>query len=382
MPRPIQATVSIPALQHNLRQVVSGLQAQAAAAGRSAPRVWAVIKAGGYGHGLLHAMRGFAAADGLAMLDLSEAVACRDAGWSRPLMLLEGFFEPSDINIVDTHQLVVAVHCEDQLRMLETSRPAAPIGVNLKLNTGMNRLGFAPEAAARAWARLKALQQQGIVGELGTMMHFSRADDDPEVTREQLALFTKLTADMPGPMSICNSAATLTPGLWTQLPQQHEQWVRPGICLYGSSPFPARSASELGLRPVMTLSARLIAVQDCAVGACVGYGHLFTAESPTRVGIVACGYADGYPRHAGNGTPVVVAGQRTQLIGRISMDMLAVDLTTIPQAGIGAPVVLWGEGGPSVDEVAHAAGTVGYELLCALAPRVPRSIQVDDGVLQ
>lgn len=374
MPRPIMATISIPAMQHNLQHVTSNLQAQARQAGRQAPKVWAVIKAHAYGHGLAHGMAGFAAADGLAMLDLDEAVACREAGWQGPLMLLEGFFEPADIDIVDTHRLTVSVHGEAQLRMLEAAAPRAPISINLKINGGMNRLGFAPMAAASAWQRLVALQRKGVVGELGTMMHFSRADDDPAVTRLQLDAFIALTADMHGPVSVCNSAATLTPGLWAGLPDARAQWVRPGICLYGSSPFSDRSAAQLGLRPAMTLASRIIGVQDCVAGGSVGYGHLFTAETPTRVGIVACGYADGYPRHAGTGTPVTVAGQGTRLLGRVSMDMLAVDLTAIPDAGVDAPVVLWGDGGQSVDAVAQAAGTVGYELLCALAPRVPRRI--------
>ncbi len=375
MPRPIMATISVPAMQHNLNQVVAGLNADARQAGRTAPKVWAVIKAGAYGHGLAQGLAGFTAADGLAMLDLDEALACREAGWQGPLLLLEGFFEFEDISFVDTHRLTVSVHDEDQLRMLEQSSPSQPIRVNLKVNGGMHRLGFAPQAAVQAWQRLLALQKKGVVGELGTMMHFSRADDDPIVTQEQLSAFLALTSDMQGPVSVCNSAATLTPGLWTQLPEARAQWVRPGICLYGSSPYAHRSASELGLRPAMTLEARIIGVQDCQPGSSVGYGHLFTASQPTRVGIVACGYADGYPRHAGTGTPVTVAGQPSRLLGRVSMDMLAVDLTHIASAGVGSRVVLWGEGGPSVDEVAEAAGTVGYELLCALAPRVPRRIE-------
>lgn len=375
MPRPIMATLSVPAMQHNLQRVTSQLQEQARQAGRDAPKVWAVIKANAYGHGLEQGMAGFAAADGLAMLDLNEAVACREAGWQRPLMLLEGFFEPSDISVVDTYGLTVSVHGEDQLRMLEQAKVSRPINVNLKINTGMNRLGFAPQRAPAAWQRLEALQRQGMVGELGSMMHFSRADDDPDATREQLGIFRSLAAAMNGPVSVCNSAGTLSEGLWPQLPAERIQWVRPGICLYGASPFADRSAADLGLRPVMTLEARIIGVQDCPVGGSVGYGHLFTADQPTRVGIVACGYADGYPRHCGTGTPVTVAGRSTRLLGRVSMDMLAVDLTDIPEAGVGSRVVLWGEGGPSVDEVALAAGTVGYELLCALAPRVPRHIQ-------
>ena len=374
MPRPIMATVSVPAMQHNLQNVASRLRTQALRLHRPAPRIWAVIKANAYGHGLANGLAGFSEADGLAMLDLDEAVACREAGWQGPLMLLEGFFDASDIDVVDTYRLTVSVHGDDQLRMLEHARPQRPIDVNLKINAGMNRLGFAPSAAAQAWHRLAALVSRGVVGQLGTMMHFSRADDDPDETQRQLSGFLELTKDMSGPVSVCNSAATLTPELWAALPQEREQWMRPGICLYGSSPFSDRSAEELGLRPVMTLASRIIGVQDCAAGACVGYGHLFTAQEPTRVGIVACGYADGYPRHAGTGTPVTVAGKKTRLLGRVSMDMLAVDLTPIPEAGIGAPVVLWGDGGPSVDDVAQAAGTVGYELLCALAPRVPRHI--------
>lgn len=374
MPRPIMATISVPAMQHNLQHVASSLQAHARMAGRAAPRIWAVIKARAYGHGLAQGLAGFGAADGLAMLDLDEAVACREAGWRGPLMLLEGFFDSSDIDIVDTHGLTVSVHGEEQLHMLEQAAPARPIGVNLKINGGMNRLGFAPGEAADAWRRLAALRRKGVVGELGTMMHFSRADDDPAATRAQLGAFLSLIAGMPGPVSVCNSAATLTAGLWANLPGDRPQWVRPGICLYGSSPFADRSAAQLGLRPAMTLESRIIGVQDCRPGASVGYGHLFTAEAPTRVGIVACGYADGYPRHAGTGTPVTVAGRATRLLGRVSMDMLAVDLTAVESAGVGSPVVLWGAGGPSVDEVAHAAGTVGYELLCALAARVPRRI--------
>ena len=375
MPRPILATVSIPAMQHNLARVASSLHEQASALGRLPPRIWAVIKANAYGHGLPHAIDGFAAADGLAMLDLAEAVMCRERGWQKPIMLLEGFFEPEDIEVVDTHALTVTIHDEGQLRMLEAARPRTPIDVNLKINTGMHRLGFAPAAVEEAWQRLVGLQRKGVVGQLGTMMHFSRADDDAVVTRQQAANYLDMVATRTGPVSMCNSAATLTPQLWATLPPERPQWVRPGICLYGSTPFADRSATELGLRPVMTLEARIIGVQDCEPGGCVGYGHLFTAEKPTRVGIVACGYADGYPRHAATGTPVTVNGRPTTLLGRVSMDMLAVDLTPHPDAGVGSRVVLWGEGGPSVDAVAAAAGTIGYELLCALAQRVPRRIE-------
>jgi len=374
MPRPISATISVPALRHNLQQVSHRLAEQARAAARPAPKIWAVIKAAAYGHGILQGMEAFAAADGLAMLDLNEAEACRAAGWSKPILLLEGCFDTSDLAVVDAHRLAITVHAEYQLRMLELASPRQPIAVHLKINTGMNRLGFARDEVAGVWQRLRELQGRGVVGELGSMMHFSRADDDPEVTRAQLLRFREHSVPLSGPVSVCNSAATLTLGLCTELPEARPQWVRPGICLYGASPFADRSAAALGLQAAMTLRSRIIAVQHCAPGDSVGYGHLFTAEQPTRIGIVACGYADGYPRHAGSGTPVTVAGQRTRLLGRVSMDMLAVDLTGLDAVGTGADVVLWGEGGPSVDEVARAAGTIGYELLCAVAPRVPRHV--------
>ncbi|HUG59091.1 MAG TPA: alanine racemase, partial [Candidimonas sp.] len=183
-----------------------------------------------------------------------------------------------------------------------------------------------------------------------------------------------VTQGLPGKVSVCNSAATLTPGLWASLPDHQEQWVRPGICLYGASPFADQSADALCLRPAMTLSAKLISVRNIPAGEGIGYGHTFTSTEPMRIGVVSCGYADGYPRHAATGTPITVAGVRTRLLGRVSMDMLAVDLTSVPLAHVGSPVVLWGEGGPSVDEVAQAAGTIGYELLCAVAPRVPKIV--------
>jgi alanine racemase len=181
-----------------------------------------------------------------------------------------------------------------------------------------------------------------------------------------------VTRDLPGAVSVCNSAATLTPELWTACSPDEEQWVRPGICLYGSSPFARQPAAQWGLRPAMTLEASLISVRNIGPGEAIGYGHLFASAQPMRIGVVACGYADGYPRHAVTGTPITVGGVRTRTLGRVSMDMLVADLTPVPDARVGTRVVLWGEGGPSVDEVAEAAGTIGYELLCAVAPRVPK----------
>ena len=258
--------------------------------------------------------------------------------------------------------------------MLTAASVAQPIDAFVKLNSGMNRLGFPKADYRAAYEQARALQERGVLNMLGKMTHFARADDDPATTQQQLQVFNQVTQGLPGKVSVCNSAATLTPGLWASLPDHQEQWVRPGICLYGASPFADQSANALGLRPAMTLSAKLISVRNIPAGEGIGYGHTFTSTEPMRIGVVSCGYADGYPRHAATGTPITVAGVRTRLLGRVSMDMLAVDLTSVPLAHVGSPVVLWGEGGPSVDEVAQAAGTIGYELLCAVAPRVPKIV--------
>ncbi|MGE8676741.1 MAG: alanine racemase, partial [Achromobacter kerstersii] len=358
MPRPISATVSVSALAHNLATVRHHLEQTAAAASGLPPSIWAVIKANAYGHGIEQAVTGFSKAQGLAMLDLDEAVRCREAGWGGPILLLEGFFKPSDLDLVDRYHLSTTVHNREQLDMLARARFTRRVDVMLKLNSGMNRLGFSPAAYPAAHERAMLLQQQGTLGSVGKMTHFACADGPQGVT-EQLAVFNSVTHKMPGAISVCNSAATLRfADIAVSTPAQ-THWVRPGICLYGASPFADAEATSFGLKPAMTLSSEIIAVQELKAGDSVGYGAIFRAERPMRVGIVACGYADGYPRHATTGTPVVVAGIRTQLLGRVSMDMLIVDLDPIPAAGVGAPVVLFGEDGPSVDEVAMAAGTIG-----------------------
>ncbi|GAB2915742.1 alanine racemase [Paralcaligenes sp. KSB-10] len=374
MPRPIAARISLSALSHNLHVVANQLCPADAAPACPRPLVWAVIKANAYGHGLLNAVGAFAQADGLAMLDLNEAVRCREAGWAKPILLLEGFFEAADIPVLDRHQISITVHNQEQLDMLRSATPRRPIDAMIKLNTGMNRLGFSGAQYRDAYQQATGLQQKGVLGALGKMTHFARADDDALATREQIQYFNETTKGLPGKISLCNSAATLTPGLWSSSFEPVEQWVRPGICLYGASPFDNKAAHDFGLRPAMTLSAALISVRAVSAGSGVGYGHVFTAPHAMSVGVVACGYADGYPRHAPTGTPICVGGVTTRLIGRVSMDMLAVDLTHVPQAQVGTEVVLWGEGGPSVDDVAQSAGTIGYELLCALAPRVPVTV--------
>jgi alanine racemase len=261
--------------------------------------------------------------------------------------------------------------------MLEAGQPAG-LDAFVKLDSGMSRLGFAPSGYRQAYERAVRARQAGLLGNIGKMSHFARADDDADTTREQIALFNACTEGLPGAASVCNSAGTLTQGLWATVQGQDGHWVRPGICLYGASPFASRPAAQIGLRPAMTLASRLISVRDIPAGASVGYGHTFRADRPMRIGVVACGYADGYPRHAITDTPITVAGVRTRVLGRVSMDMLVADLDPVPLAQVGSPVVLWGEGGPSVDEVAQAAGTIGYELLCAVAPRVPKIVIQED----
>ncbi len=351
--RPLHARISLPALAHNL-----------AVARRRAPqaKTLAVIKANGYGHGMLRVAEALKEAEGFAVLALDEALALRRAGYQQKLLLLEGFFEAGELPPLAENCIATVVHGEWQVHALERAKLALPVEVFLKFNSGMNRLGFRPGQIAEMLARLRACP---MVGNVTLMSHFATADDANGIAWQQ-DVVARLYREFQLPGSFANSAAIL------RYPEAHADWVRPGIMLYGSSPFADRSAEELGLQPVMTLESRLIAVQELQPGDRLGYGALFVADKPTRVGIVACGYADGYPRHAATGTPIQVNGQRTRTLGRVSMDMLFADITDIPAAGVGSPVVLWGEGVP-VDEVAASAGTISYELLCALAPRVPVS---------
>ncbi len=355
MPRPIRASFSLSALRNNL-----------GVARRHAPkaRIWAVVKADAYGHGLLRAVRALAGADGYALLDLNEAVRLRDAGIADRILLLEGIFQPSDLEVADRYGLTLVVHDLEQILMLERSRLSSQIAVLLKLNTGLNRLGVSGPQARSAYSRLEA---SGKAATISLMTHFADADG-PEGVAAQLARFSEWTAGLPGEATLANSAAVL------RYPEAHVDWVRPGIMLYGCSPFAEVSAEALGLQPVMTLTSEIIAVQELKPGDRVGYGGTFEAQRPMRIGVVACGYADGYPRHApgfnDRSTPVVVAGKRTTTVGRVSMDMLCAELSAIPDARVGSPVTLWGDG-LSADEVAASAGTVSYELLCALAARVP-----------
>jgi alanine racemase len=327
-----------------------------------ASRAWAVVKANAYGHGLERAMRAFADADGLALIETEAAARLRELGWKKPILLLEGFFDESDLPLLAREQIQTAVHCQAQIEMLARAEPGTRIDVHLKMNSGMNRLGFTPREFRSAWERLRALP---AVGSITLMSHFANADDVLNAglpLQEQLTRFRAGVEGLPGDWSLSNSAAVLG------CRDLKSDWVRPGIMLYGATPG-GKSASEFGLQPAMSLESEIIGMQVIEAGEAIGYGSRFTAPAPMTVGVVACGYADGYPRHAPAGTPVLVDGVRTSLAGRVSMDMITVDLTAVPNARIGSKVELWGRALP-IDEVAHAAGTIGYELMCALAPRV------------
>jgi len=320
----------------------------------------AVIKAEGYGHGMLRAAEALSAADGFALLDIRDAVQLRETGCRQAILLLEGAFDAGDMVAAARCDLACVIHSPWQLALLDACPHPGKLDVWLKVNTGMNRLGFPPQQAAQAMERLR---RHRAVREITLMTHFANADEARGIAAP-LALFNDFAAPYRMARSLANSAALL------RYPETHGDWVRPGLMLYGASPFVETGAQQLGLKPAMTLSSRIIAVQELRAGDEIGYGGLFRAEHPMRIGIVACGYADGYPRHAPNGTPVLVDGQLTRTLGRVSMDMLYADLGGLPQAGVGSAVTLWGEGLP-VEEVARAAGTVSYELMCALTARVP-----------
>ncbi|MGC0154320.1 alanine racemase [Chromobacterium vaccinii] len=345
--RPLIATIRLDHLRHNY-------QLARAAHG---DKTLAVLKANGYGHGAARCGLALAdIADGFAVACLEEALELRAAGIAKPILLLEGVFEAEELEAVDQHGLWMAVASEEQLRMVERANPSRPFNVWLMLDSGMHREGFLPENYHAAWHRLEA---SGKVGSITKMTHFARADE-PEVpmTFAQLETFDAVVKGLPaGDESVANSAGILCH------PRAQRNWGRVGIALYGVTPLPAGCGQGEALRPVMRFSSKVFGVRELAAGEPIGYGDNFVTERPTRVGLVACGYADGYPRRASTGSPVLIDGHRSRLIGRVSMDMLTVDLTDLPQAGVGSEVELWGEA-VSVNEVAAHAGTIGYELLC------------------
>ncbi|MES2089284.1 MAG: alanine racemase [Pseudomonadota bacterium] len=368
MPRPLEALIHVDALHHNLQRARS-----------FAPdaRIWAVVKANAYGHGIERVFEGLRGADGFALLDIAEAQRLRQLEWRGPILLLEGVFESRDLEWCSRLGLWHVVHCDEQIDWLAQHKTEWPHRVFLKMNTGMNRLGFTPPAFRSAWARLSALTQ---VDEVSLMTHFSDADG-PHGIEQQTEIFNRTCADLSGERSLCNSAGTLR---HAQQASVRGDWIRPGLMLYGGTPdYPEHSAEHWGLQAAMTLRSNIIGIQHLQAGDTVGYGSRFTAKHAMRVGVVACGYADGYPRHAPDGTPVLIDGVRTPIVGRVSMDMLIVNLSNVPQARVGSEATLWGRGPPlhgqptllPIDEVALHCGTIGYELMCALSQRVPVEVQ-------
>ena len=345
-------SIDLAALRHNLA---------VARAKAGSAEVAAVVKADAYGHGAARVLPALRAADKLAVACIEEALALREAGATQPILLLEGVFEPDELPLCAAHGLEIVVHEPGQVRMLETCRLDRRLPVWLKIDTGMHRLGVRHVDVGPTAARLAAC---AAVERLGFMSHLADADSPASpMTARQIDRFAAATVGLGGPRSLANSAGLLA---W---PKARGDLVRPGIMLWGCSPLADITGPAIGLRPVMTLRTKLIAVQPVAAGEPVGYGGTWQAPAATRVGIAAIGYGDGYPRHVPSGTPVLVAGRHCLLVGRVSMDMLAVDLGPEPAVGVGAEVTLWGEGLP-VETVAAAADTVGYELLCGVTARV------------
>ena len=357
MARPTSATIHTDALRHNLGQ----LRARA-----SGSRVMAVVKADGYGHGLERVARALGAADAFGVAALSDAERLRAAGLSQPIVLLSGINEPDDIARVRELGVESVVHHHSQLEMLEQAPVGAPVRCWLKVDSGMHRLGFAPDTVREAHARLQAAP--AVAGDIVLMNHFASSDEFDgdngagRQTREQLRVFAEATAGLPGARSLANSAGVLG---W---PQAHADWIRPGGALYGMSVVAGTTGADFGLRPAMTLATRLIAINPVRRGEHIGYSATWTCPEDMPVGVAAIGYGDGYPRAAPSGTPVRVNGQPAQVIGRVSMDLMAVDLRGV-DARVGDPVVLWGPELP-VERIAEGAGTIAYELTCSITRRV------------
>ena len=352
------ARIDCAALSHNLRVV---------RARTGGSRVLAVVKADAYGHGAVRAARAFAAADGLAVARVDEALALRRAGIGGTLLVLGGFGDRESLERLAAEGVEAVVHAREQVELLRARPAGPPVRVWVKVDTGMHRLGFSPADLPAVWRELAALP--GVARPLHAMSHFASADEPGGgASPGQIARFDEALASVAEtpPASLANSAGVLA------VPAAHRDWVRPGVMLYGASPMPGGRAHDHGLRPAMTLSAPLVAVKTIERGASVGYGGTWTAPETMPLGIAAIGYADGYPRHLPSGTAVLVSGRRAALAGRVSMDLIAIDLRGCPDARPGDPVTLWGDGLP-VEEIAEAAGTIPYELLARVGPRVERT---------
>jgi alanine racemase len=347
-----RARIRLDALRRNL-----------AVARRLAPaaRVLAVIKANAYGHGLIEGARAFREADACGVARLDEALELRGAGIRQPIVVLEGVLSTAELDVAAIHDIELVIHSQPQLELL-AGWNGAPLGIWLKVDTGMNRLGFRPETVPAVWRRLASLRS--IAPAPRVMTHLATADEPARaLTAAQIQCFRSLTDGLGVERSVANSAGVLA---W---PDAHCDWIRPGVMLYGISPFADRKGAELGLEPAMTLTTSLIALRHVPAGETVGYGATWVAERDALIGIAAIGYGDGYPRHAGTGTPVLVSGREVPLAGRVSMDMIAVDVTGIEGVAVGDEVELWGARLP-VERVARHAGTIAYELVCGISQRV------------
>lgn len=352
MTRPITATIHADALRHNLG--VMRVRAPGS-------RVMAMVKADGYGHGLETAVRALRDADGFGVASVDDAARIRALGLEQPVLVLSGFASVEELARLRSLAADSVVHHDAQLQMLEQAE-GTPIRCWLKIDTGMHRLGFTPDAARQAHARLSAAA--GVADDIVLMTHFASSDEfEAPQTRQQLEVFAEATAGLPGTRSLANSAAILG---W---PGSHADWVRPGGALYGMSVVAGKPAADFGLRPAMGFATRLLAVNRIRRGERIGYGATWETPEDMPVGVAAVGYGDGYPRHAPSGTPVLVNGVPAQLVGRVSMDLATIDLRAQPDARPGDPVLLWGEGLP-VEAVAEAAGTIAYELTCSITRRV------------
>lgn len=353
MTRAATATIDLPALQYNLQRV----RESAANA-----RIISVIKANGYGHGILRVAQALATSDAFAVAKIEEAITLREAGVTQPILLLEGFADATELALLAQHAIDAVIHHQTQITLLEQTPLASPLKVWLKIDTGMHRLGVSVDDALTSYRRLQACAN--VADEMVLMSHFANADDrsDPS-TATQLKQFNHATAEIDAVHSLANSAAILAHK------ESHAAWVRPGIMLYGVSPFIGGVAADENLKPVMTVSSKLIAINHYKKGDALGYGGSWRCPEDMPVGVVAIGYGDGYPRAARAGTPVLINGQRVPLVGRVSMDMLCVDLRQLPAATIGDRAVLWGAGLP-VEEIAQCANTIPYELLCRVTQRV------------
>src|SRR3990167_153392 len=351
MSRPTYMTIDLAALRHNLERV------HALARGRS---VIAMVKANAYGHGIARVAKALSTTDAFGVASLEEGIKLREAGITHPIVLIEGLFNPGELKEAVHHDFTLVVHHLPHVEILENA-DITPLSIWIKINTGMHRLGFDIPQVASIYQRL--LATTSVKKPIGLMTHFAEADDiNSPTTQQQIEIFNRVTAHLPGPRSLANSAGIIA---WEAA---HGDCVRPGIMLYGASPFQNQVGSHHGLQTVMTLHSKLIAIHPVKKGSRVGYGGVWTAQNDTTIGVVGVGYGDGYPQFAENGTPVLVRGVECPLVGRVSMDMLTVDLGDLPEAKLGDSVILWGSGLP-VERVARHCHTTAYEILTRMTPR-------------